>query len=252
MVSKRLTPPTGRIDAGTVRAVNAYPLLAELHAHTTWSDGELALPALVDLYGRHGFDVLCVTDHVTRRADGSVTERTWPRYLEAIEAEADRALLEYGMLVLPGLELTDDGDHPLRSAHALAIGLPSYVSLDHGLSAAIHEARRAGAAIIAAHPHAPGENHRGTCRWWHERDAPSIRPDRYELFNRNDVFGWVAERRLPCVASGDFHRREHLDTWKTLLPCARDERGVVAFLRSPARAYLAPFPLGVRALPAAA
>jgi hypothetical protein len=250
MVSKRVTTATTRAAAGTVRSVNASPLLAELHAHTTWSDGELSLGALVDLYGRCAFDVLCVTDHVTRRGEGSVTERAWPRYLEAIEAEADRALREYGLLVLPGLELTDEGDHPFRSAHALAIGLTSFVSLDHGLSAAVLEARRAGAAIIAAHPHAPGENHRGTCRWWHERDTPSIRPDRYELFNRNDVFGWVAERRLPCVASGDFHRREHLDTWKTLLPCAKDGRGVVAFLRSPARGYLAPFPLGVRALAA--
>jgi hypothetical protein len=26
------------------------PLLCELHAHTTWSDGELSLRALVDLY----------------------------------------------------------------------------------------------------------------------------------------------------------------------------------------------------------
>lgn len=250
MVSKRRTRPSAGARACTLKAVIERPLLAELHAHTTWSDGELALGALVDLYGRCGFDVLCVTDHVTRRADGSVTERVWPQYLEAIEGEADRALLEYGMLVLPGVELTDEGDHPLRSAHALAIGLTSFVSLDHGLSAAVLEARRAGAAIIAAHPHAPAENHRGTCRWWHERDTPSIRPDRYELFNRNDVFGWVAERRLPCVASGDFHRREHLDTWKTLLPCAKDGRGVVAFLRSPARAYLAPFPLGVGALAA--
>jgi predicted metal-dependent phosphoesterase TrpH len=37
-------------------------LLAELHAHTTWSDGSLPLPGLVDLYGSRGFDVLCVTD----------------------------------------------------------------------------------------------------------------------------------------------------------------------------------------------
>jgi predicted metal-dependent phosphoesterase TrpH len=42
------------------------PLLCELHAHTTWSDGSLTLTQLVDLYGRSGFDVLAVTDHVVR------------------------------------------------------------------------------------------------------------------------------------------------------------------------------------------
>ena len=45
------------------------PLLCELHAHTRWSDGALTVPELVDLYGRNGFDVLCVTDHVNRSDD---------------------------------------------------------------------------------------------------------------------------------------------------------------------------------------
>jgi hypothetical protein len=60
------------------------------------------------------------------------------------------------------------------------------------------------------------------------------------------VFAWIAERSLPGVPTGDFHRREHLDTWKTLLPCAKNEASLVAFLRSGRRAYLAPFPLGAR------
>jgi hypothetical protein len=81
-----------------------------------------------------------------------------------------------------------------------------------------------------------------------------IRPDRYELFNRRDVFSWVAERGLPCIATGDFHRAEHLRTWKTLLPCAREEHAVVDFLRSDARAYLMPFSGSLRPVtePAAA
>jgi predicted metal-dependent phosphoesterase TrpH len=45
------------------------PLLCELHAHTTWSDGELSLRELVDLYGDAGFDVLCVTDHTHPSGD---------------------------------------------------------------------------------------------------------------------------------------------------------------------------------------
>jgi hypothetical protein len=224
-------------------------LLAELHAHTDWSDGTLSLPALVDLYGSHRFDVLCVTDHTLRSGEGTrshVGVHNWRDYLDAVDAEAERALREYGLLVLPGLELTDDCDDPLRSGHALAIGLRSFVSMDGGLVTAVREARGAGAAIVAAHPHAPGENRRGTCRWWHERDEPRIVPDRYELLNRNDVFGWIAERNLPGVASGDFHSPEHLNTWKTLLPCDHGERAVVACLRSDRRVYLAPFPLALR------
>ncbi len=52
------------------------------------------------------------------------------------------------------------------------------------------------------------------------------------------LYGWVAVAGLPVVASGDFHRRGHLETWKTLLPCAKDERSVVAYLRSSRPAYL--------------
>ena len=72
------------------------PLLCELHAHTTWSDGELSLPQLVDLYGRSGFDVLGVTDHCIRTDDpGSrrcgathVHVGNYSDYLSEIEAEA--------------------------------------------------------------------------------------------------------------------------------------------------------------------
>jgi len=42
---------------------------------------------------------------------------------------------------------------------------------------------------------------------------------RFELINRHRVFAWVAAAGLSAVANGDFHVPEHVDTWKTLLPC---------------------------------
>jgi hypothetical protein len=48
----------------------------------------------------------------------------------------------------------------------------------------------------------------------------------------------VAAAGLPTIASGDFHRLEHLGGWKTLLPCPKDEPSVVAYLRSARPAYL--------------
>jgi histidinol phosphatase-like PHP family hydrolase len=90
------------------------PLLCELHAHTTWSDGELSLEAVVDLYGTAGFDVLCVTDHVLRGDDQWPLQHGRPcvdaaninAYLAEIERERARAISSYGLLVVPGLELT--------------------------------------------------------------------------------------------------------------------------------------------------
>ena len=82
-------------------------LLCELHAHTTWSDGELSLRELVDLYGATGFDVLCVTDHVLRsddpwrRPETCVHEANFGSYLAAVDAEAERARAVYGLLAPP-------------------------------------------------------------------------------------------------------------------------------------------------------
>jgi len=214
-------------------------LLAELHAHTTWSDGALTPRQLVDLYGRAGFDVLAITDHVVRSdVDGHVRAENYGEYLAELDAEAERARARYGLLVVPGLELTVDDPDPRCAGHAVALGLRQFVSVDGGLDAALADARSAGAALVAAHPYplaAAASSHRGTARFAEEPEWAAGAVDRFELFNRDDRFAWVAARKLPWVATGDFHLPEHLFTWKTLLPCERDEQAVVEALRSRAR-----------------
>jgi 3',5'-nucleoside bisphosphate phosphatase len=227
------------------------PLLCELHAHTRWSDGELTLPELVDLYGRNGFDVLAVTDHVVRSDDPwrppdapqlRLREATFADYLAEIAAQAGRARLEYDLLLLPGFELTYNDLDPFVAAHAVAIGCRSYVGVDGGLEDALAEARDGGAALVAAHPYpaAPGSASPARATQRFARDWEELAPlvDRWELFNRNELFAWVAERRLPAVANGDFHELGHLYGWKTLLPCAKEEPAVVAYLRSSRPAFL--------------
>jgi hypothetical protein len=214
-------------------------LLCELHTHSRWSDGELELPAVVDLYGRAGFDVLCLTDHVVR-THGMITAANHGDYLAAIAREATRAQRRYGMLVLPGLELTWDDEQADRAAHAVAVGLDRFVGLEDGFDAAVETARDHGAAILAAHPHGarfdsiPG---RTTQRWRYDTTVRSL-AHRFELINRTQVFDWVAEAGLPAVANGDFHREEHLATWKTVIPAERDAAAVVDYLRSPRPAMI--------------
>ena len=111
------------------------PLLCELHAHTTWSDGELTPRELCDLYGLHGFDVLAITDHTCREV-GEVHGGNYHEYLADVEREAERALRLYGLLVLPGLELTYDDPDPFESAHVVAVGLREHVGVSGGLDRA--------------------------------------------------------------------------------------------------------------------
>ncbi|HEV3480595.1 MAG TPA: hypothetical protein VG144_14260 [Gaiellaceae bacterium] len=99
---------------------------------------------------------------------------------------------------------------------------------------------------MAAHPHDGhmDPNPSRTTRWfWHNRNRLRGLVDRCELINRDQTFGWIAEYDVPGVATGDFHRLEHLETWKTLLPCAKTEQSVVAYLRSRAPAYIVPWHL---------
>lgn len=226
-------------------------LLCELHAHTTWSDGYLTLPELVDLYGRAGFDVLGVTDHAVRLDDPfprAVDSWTWPAYTAAVRTEAERALNEYGLLLIQGLELSDNQEDPDLSAHVLAVGLERYISVDAGIVAALEAATQQGAALIAAHPYSDSDSTplRATRRIWRERELFRELIHRYELFNRNEVFAWIAGEELPPVATGDFHLAEHLASWKTLLPCDKEPAAVIAHLRSRGRVFLSPFALEQR------
>jgi predicted metal-dependent phosphoesterase TrpH len=225
-------------------------LLCELHSHTTWSDGKLTLRELVDLYGHAGFDVLCVTDHVLRSDDpwfpreACVHEANFGSYVAAVDSEAERARALYDLLVVPGLEITHNHLEPDFAAHGVAVGLREYVSPDAGLAESLLAARQAGAALLAAHPHGPDGDPapaRTTRRFWREWEALAPLVHRAELFNGRDVYSWIAGAGVPAVASGDVHAREHLSSWKTLLPCAKDEAELVAFLRSANPGYLVPF-----------
>jgi 3',5'-nucleoside bisphosphate phosphatase len=219
-------------------------LLCELHAHTVRSDGSQTIGQLIDAYGKAGFDG--ALEHVHAKNHSS--------YVMAIEIEAARARVQYDMLVLPGLELTYNDPDPLRAAHAVAVGLESFIGVDDGIERALVDARRQGAALIAAHPYplsAAAEPPRATARF--AADWPTLAPlvDRWELINRREVFGWVANAGLPAVASGDAHEPEHVLTWKTMIPCRKERASVLAHLRSAAPAYLVDAALVVAAREAA-
>ena len=42
----------------------ARRLLCDFHIHTSYSDGKLSVPEVVDFYGRLNFDCICITDHL--------------------------------------------------------------------------------------------------------------------------------------------------------------------------------------------
>ena len=134
--------------------------------HTTWSDGALSLRELVDLYGRTGdFDVIAITDHILREKDWlgragrlatlgrrtfSVTEKTFPAYLDAIREEAERAWREYELLVIPGAEVTKNHSRARKNAHIIALGIDRFISADQSPEDVLRDIRRQGAISVHA------------------------------------------------------------------------------------------------------
>jgi 3',5'-nucleoside bisphosphate phosphatase len=232
------TEPPSRAERARM-ATKQNPLLCELHAHTTWSDGSLSVRDVCDLYGRHGFDVLAITDHTT--VDGHIQKQSFAAYLDEVEEEAERARRLYDLLVLPGLELTFEPPEAAAAGHVVALGLRAFAGVGDGLEQSVRGARAHGAALVAAHPYALDDAEhaaRRTAAFAAEPERWATLVDRFELFNRTTLFSWVAEAGLPAVATGDFHVPSHLSTWKTMLPCAKEEEAVVEYLRSSRPAYL--------------
>jgi len=113
-------------------------LLADLHIHTTWSDGRISIEEVIDLFGRSGHDVIAITDHivnsdnvvgkVTHRFGLTLTRENFGAYRAAVEAAARRAWDEYRMIVIAGAELTQNRIRRRSSAHVLALDIRDFIS----------------------------------------------------------------------------------------------------------------------------
>ena len=225
-------------------------LLCDFHVHTTWSDGRLTPHDVIDLYGRTGkFDVLAITDHILCKKDllarigriallgrrqFSVTPDTFDDYMEDIEREADRGKREYGMLVLPGAEVTQNRLRAKHNSHIIALGIKQFISADNNARDILEEIRRQNAVSIACHPH-----HRTTRRveiatsyqWDHRKELAHL-VDVWEAANRDDLFSVTSLKHYPYVASSDFHKAKHLYSWKTLVRSAKNWSAIKAALRA--------------------
>ena len=216
-------------------------LLCDFHVHTTYSDGILPLPEVVDLFGRTGHDVIAITDHIVNRDNPlgkiahairhSLNPETWNRYLDQIRSEAERAWRSYGMLVLPGAEMTRNTINRDTSVHILALGLEEYLPADGDPLDLLREIRARGAVSVACHPHEMSEFYANTFYLWNRRKLVSKLVDLWEVACRWDLFPVVSREKLPHVASSDFHRPEHLYAWKTLLPAQKSPASVLDALR---------------------
>jgi UDP-N-acetylglucosamine:LPS N-acetylglucosamine transferase len=217
-------------------------LLCDFHIHSNYSDGKLAVPEIIDFYGEHGFDCICITDHLAdpSRLLGKLSElanctlgrEQVQEYFAVIERERQRAWRRYKMLVMTGIEFNKDGYTRKTSAHLLGVDLKAPIdpSLDiPGIIAKIHDQ---GALAIASHPHImKSEWGKNTLYLWENQDIFAPLLDAWEIANRDNIFNDIGLKRLPFIANSDFHKPKHIYSWKTLIHCEKDPEAIKDCIR---------------------
>ena len=120
------------------KKLNVYK--ANLHMHSTSSDGKFSLPELISLYGKQGYDILAATDHYTTNP----------------VSEIDTG----GLLLISGMEFHPIGPRGIK-LHIVALNVPEDFEDPSELPAqdAIEAARAVGGECIFAHPYWSGFNH---------------------------------------------------------------------------------------------
>lgn len=202
-------------------------LLCDFHIHTSMSDGKMDLADIIDLYGREHFDVIGITDHffdsATRERGprwaekSSVLEENFNDYLNSIWLHAELAWQKYKMLVIPGMELTNDTD----GYHILGLDVKRYVDPSLPVEDIIEQLHNQRAIAVACHPHHDGstgdKRHENKTFLWQHHEKFDQLFDVWEVANRDDLFNVVGLKKLNYIANSDFHKANHLYSWKTLL-----------------------------------
>lgn len=216
-------------------------ILADLHMHSTFSDGKLSVPELVDLYGQAGFGAISITDHLCENTTvigraahyigATLTPATFPLYREIIKSETERAWDRYRMVLLPGFELTKNSVSNHRSAHILAIGVDEYIHADGDVTELIPEIHAQGGIAVAAHPVSTGKHEKQTHYLWDRREELASLLDAWEVASGSILFDEVLRSKLPMLANSDLHKRRQFSSWKTVIDCERHPEAILDAIR---------------------
>jgi predicted metal-dependent phosphoesterase TrpH len=210
------------------------------------SDGSLSLTEVVNLYGDNGFDVISITDHVmdSRILNAQIeagipiqciTPDRFHGYLENLWRESRRAWEQYSMVLIPGVELTNDSER----YHILALDIKQYISPDHAVKEIAAQIHSQGGIAVACHPHREDEyGNKPSGHLWEHHEKYADIFDAWEVGNRDDLFSEVGLKKLNFIANSDFHELWHLYSWKTLLKCEKNIEAIKAAVRDNTKASI--------------
>jgi len=199
-------------------------LLCDLHVHTTFSDGVLDLRSLIDFYGKRRFDVISVTDHLqdletlkrsmsAGKTVHSLRRENFDEYLNALRNGARYSWETYRMLLIPGVELTND----TKSYHLLIVDVKDYIDPSLPIEEIAAKAQKQEALVIAAHPCRKLDEDGSMSILWENHEEYEKLIDAWEIANRDELYSALGPTGYRFVACSDLHKPEHIYSWKTLV-----------------------------------
>ena len=168
--------PTQRREMILPKVKGFTVLKGDFHCHTMYSDGVTSAEVRVDEAWFDGLDVLAITDHESHRHGGNMLKYVAkyfpdgkaPKYQKRLKGiskddfdgipvdlnqsvrEAEKRAEKYGMLIVPGLEITRD---PLNIGHYNALFTKdNNTIINKDVTKSIVNARAQGALIMHNHP----------------------------------------------------------------------------------------------------
>jgi PHP domain len=183
-------------------------LAGDLHAHTVHSDGALTVPELAALAVARGLDYLAVTDHNT----------------VSHHAELAAAAKRYGLILLPGQEVTTAG------GHAGALGDVGWIDFRRHPDEWLAATERGGGLLSINHPIA------GPVSWTHQmrRRPPLVEVWHWSWLDlrwTTPLAWWLAwDPAAVPIGGSDWHRDGSdapLGQPTTWVECAGDEAASV-------------------------
>ena len=202
-------------------------ILSDFHIHSNFSDGKHSIPEIVDFYGKRGFGAIAITDHLCETGtflgkaatyfERTLTPATFPFYLEILKSEKKRALNQYGMILIPGVEVTKNSISNHRSAHVIGLGISEWIDANLPIHEILTQLKRQDAVTIAAHPVSNRKFEKQTLHLWDQRELYAPLFDAWEVGSGVSFFEEVARSGLPMIASTDLHRFSQINGWKSVV-----------------------------------
>ncbi len=215
--------------------------LGDFHIHSKFSDGKLSIPEIVDLYGESGFGAIAITDHLcedrsligraARLLNQTLTPATFPLYQNILRSEAKRAWERYRMVLIPGVELTQNTVNNSRSAHVLGLGVSEYIGAEADVKDLARAIRAQGALAVAAHPVNTQQREKQTYHLWDRREELRSEFDAWEVASGIHLFPEVLRSDLPRIANSDLHHPKQFRSWKTGFTCEKHPGAILDAIR---------------------